>query len=520
MSTSPAHPPLPTGAARGTVVGTVLFAAFVYTLSAKGTVLQTEQIIQAFHLDRYRVQWITGSEGVVGLTAIFAAIHLTNVFGARRMFLVGAVCLGLGAAGTALARTPWQFGVAGVVRSCAALFAIPGLVVLMRLMPRRKGVIYCSYLAMIYGGQVLAEPLGSLLEFHPSWRALFVVIAACAAWSVLCALFLFPDDRPARGPEVPFAWPGMFLFAAMLGLVFFLLYRGNYLGWLVSTRIQLALAALAVVVALFAWRELVAPEPFIGLGVFAYRTAAVTLLAAACWSASLYGVAILLPQFLLLRGYQHWKTGWVILPMGLVLLATMVLGGFVRERVRHVWMLRLGLAGMAALSFWLARIDLYTPWQRLTAVTVAWGFCAGLCLPAIARLTYEGQLPEQAAATGAMKFFLRAFGATLGVLVGGVLFDRATAWGQDFVGDSITLGQGALQVTEPAMRDYMARHGSSPPEAAARADALLGHWVGLHAQVIGCRAALRFAAWLSAVGMVISCFVSRRKEISAFDSDD
>jgi MFS family permease len=519
MSTAAAQPSLPTGAAKWTVVGTLLLAAFVYTLNTKGTVLQTEQIIQAFHLDRYRVQWITGAEGIMGLVAIFAPLYFVKVHGVRRLFLAGAGCLALGSLGTMLARTPWQLGVAGVVRSCAALYAIPGLLLMMQLLPRRKALCYCSYLAMVYGGQVLAEPFGSLVEYHPSWRVLFVVIEACAWWFLLCAAFLFPRDRPTAGPATSFDWIGVPLFAAFLGLVFFLLYRGNYLGWLVNAWIGVAFGALAVVTVLFVWRELVAPEPFIDLTALTYRTVATTSLAAAFWSASLYGTAIQLPQYLLLRGYEHWKTGLVLLPAGLVLLATMVLGAFHRERARYVWTLRLGLAGMSALGFVLARVDLYTSWQWLTAVTSAWALCAGICLPIIGRLTYEGQLPEQAAATGALKFFLRAFGSTVGVLLAGILLDRAATWGLEYVRASITLGQGALQVTEPAMRDHMVRHGSTPAEAAAQTDALLGHWVNLHAEVIGYRTALRFCAWASAIATVISFFIHRRKEFSTFDSD-
>jgi hypothetical protein len=47
---------------------------------------------------------------------------------------------------------------------------------------------------------------------------------------------------------------------------------------------------------------------------------------------------------------------------------------------------------------------------------------------------------------------------------------------------------------------------------------LLGSWVEQHAVVIGYRSAFRFCAYLSGVGLVISFFISRRKEISVFDA--
>src|SRR5262249_33640621 len=151
-------------------------------------------IIQAFALDRYRNQWITGAEGVAGLTTLFAGIYLIKVFGARRTFLLGTVCLAVGALGESLARTPWELGLAGGVRSCAGCYSIPGPTILQRLVPGRTRFAYCTYLALVFGGQVMAEPVGALVAFNPSWRALYAGIGACGMALVLVALCLFPDD--------------------------------------------------------------------------------------------------------------------------------------------------------------------------------------------------------------------------------------------------------------------------------------------------------------------------------------
>jgi hypothetical protein len=70
----------------------------------------------------------------------------------------------------------------------------------------------------------------------------------------------------------------------------------------------------------------------------------------------------------------------------------------------------------------------------------------------------------------------------------------------------------------PGIRDHLLRHGSTPAEASALSEAVLGQWVDLHARVIGYRSGLRFCAYLSAAGLVVSCFISRRKEPSIFDA--
>jgi DHA2 family multidrug resistance protein len=517
MAASPAEPTLPTGVQKWTIVGTTLLGAFVFSLNARGSVLESPVIVQAFALDRYKVQWITGAEAVAGLTSLLASVYLIKLVGARRVFLLGTACLTAGCLGEALARTPWELFVAGTVRSCAGFYSIPGLTILQRQLPGHARFGYCTYLAMVFGGQVTVEPLGALLAFSPSWRTLFAALGVCGAGLVLIALFIFPDDRPRRRPEHGFDFAGAGLFVAIFGLVLFLLYRGNYLGWRVSTPIVTAALGVLAAVALFVWRQLVAAEPFLNLGGFAFRTVALAMVASGFWCAAMYGVAIQLSDCLLALGYEHWKTGWVILPMGLIVLAVMFLGGLVRDRGRLVWLFRVGLAGMTVTGFWLARIDVYTPWQWVMGVTSLWAVFAGMCMSPVSQLTFEGQSPEAAGATGGMKFFMRSFNGTVGILLAGVLIDQGAWWGLEFVRDSVVQGQGAVQADVPAIRDHLVRNGSTPAEAASQAEAVLGYWVNLHARVIGYRTGLRCCAFLSLAGLVVTCFIHRRKEVSIFD---
>jgi DHA2 family multidrug resistance protein len=518
MTASPDQPMSPTGARRWTVIGTAFAGAFVFSLNARGSILEIPVIIQAFALDRYKVQWIIGAEAAAGLTALFSSIYLIKLVGARWTFLLGVSCLTVGCVGEAMARTPGELLAAGVVRSCAGFLTIPGLTTLLRLLPDRGRFVSCTYLSLVYGGQVVAGPIGALLAFNPSWRLLFLILCLCGIALALIALFIFPDDRPARRPEHGFDFTGAGLFVLALVLILFLLYRGNYLGWRVSTPVWAAAGAVLVVLALFVWRELTAADPFLDLRAFTFRTVALAMLASAFWCAALDGVAVQLPNCLLVLGYEHRKTGWVILPMGLIVLSVMVLGGLVRDRGRLVWLFRFGLAGMTVTGFWLARIDVYTPWQWVMGVSSLWAVFAGMCLSPIAQLTFEGQGHEAAGATIGMKFFMRSFNGAVGILLAGILIERGTWWGQEFVRDSVVPGAGSLQAHLPELRDHLLRHGSAPTEAAAQADAVLSSWVNLHAQLIGYRTGLRLSAYLSAAGLLVSLLISRRKEASIFDA--
>jgi MFS family permease len=501
-------------------MGTLLLSAFSYTLSTKGTILEYDLIVQALGTDHYRNQWLTGPAAVLGLVGLFMPLYYMRVFGARRIYIVGAVCLAVGCLGAAVVRIPWHAGIFAAIRSGTGLVAIPGFTLFGRLMPTRRGLSTSIYLAVVYGGQVMAEPLGALLAFAPSWRVLFVILAGISLWLIVVAVVLFPDDRPATRPDKPFDALGATLLAMWVALVLFLLYRGNYLGWTVSTPIRLAAVGLVVVTGLFIWRQLTAAEPFVNLSAFGYPTVAVTMVCAALWSAALYGGAVQFSDYLLLRGYERWKAGRVMLPPALAIMTSMLLGAFIVRRPAYVWALRIGLAGMTVVGFQLAAADYYSSWQWLMAVSTLWGAFAGLCLPGIGRLVFEGQEPEAAASTGAIKFFMRGFGGTAGVLLAGVLLDRAAAWGLDFVRTSIVLGQGSLEAIEPGIQDHMTRRGSTEPEAAAQTTALIGSWVELHARIIGYRAVLRACALASGLALFIAFFIRTEKEFSVFDADE
>ena len=425
--------------------------------------LQVPVVTQAFGLDRYKIQWITGAEAVAGLTALLASIRLMKLAGARRVYLLGAFCLTAGCLGLALARTPGELFLSGTLRSCAGFYSIPGITILQRCGARHARFGYCTYLALVFGGQVTVEPLGALLLFNPSWQVLYTILGACGTGLLLVALCLFPDDRPGQRPQHGFDFTGAVLFVAIFGLVLFLLYRGNYLGWRVSTPIVSAALAILAAVALFIWRELVAAEPFLNLGGFAFRTVALAMVASGFWCGAMYGVAIQLPNCLLVLGYEHWKTGWVIMPMGLIVVVVMFLGGFVRHRGALVWLYRVGLAGMTIVGLWLARIDIYTPWQWVMGVSSLWAVFAGLCMSPVSQLTFEGQPAAAAGATGGMKFFMRSFNGAVGILMAGVLIDQGAWWGLDFVRDAIVQGQGAVQADLPGIRDHLVRHGESTP---------------------------------------------------------
>ena len=115
MSAAPAQQTTPTGTHRGTLIATILVAGFVFSLNARGYILESDVVTQAFGLDHYNIQWVTGPEGIAGLASLFTAVYLMKVFGARWVFLLGTGCMAVGALGESMARTPIELASQGSV---------------------------------------------------------------------------------------------------------------------------------------------------------------------------------------------------------------------------------------------------------------------------------------------------------------------------------------------------------------------------------------------------------------------
>jgi len=72
------------------------------------------------------------------------------------------------------------------------LYSIPGITILQRCLPRHARFGYCTYLALVFGGQVTVEPIGALLAFNPSWRLLFAALGVnIEAITLIVSVFMF-----------------------------------------------------------------------------------------------------------------------------------------------------------------------------------------------------------------------------------------------------------------------------------------------------------------------------------------
>lgn len=177
---------------------------------------------------------------ISGYAAAYAVFLITggrlgDLFGRKRIFLLGISGFGLASVVCGLATSPAMLIVGRVLQGLSAAAMAPqGLASIHALFPmHERSRALGMYGATVGLAAVIAQSIGGALIsadiFHLEWRIIFLINLPVIAAVLIAGLPLLPD---ARGDsKAPIDWVGVLLCAVTLGLLIVPLVEGRELGW-------------------------------------------------------------------------------------------------------------------------------------------------------------------------------------------------------------------------------------------------------------------------------------------------
>ncbi|MDL4819330.1 DHA2 family efflux MFS transporter permease subunit [Actinomadura opuntiae] len=376
------------------------------------------------------LQWV-----LAGYTAAFAlglvtSGRLGDLFGRRRLFLLGMTGFTLASLACALAPDPAFLIVARILQGLFGSVMIPqGLALVKVVFPPehlRKALIPFG---PVMGLATVAGPIlaGWLLQvdlFGGEWRSIFMinvpigVAVAALAWRVL-------PHRAGEDAAVRLDLTGVALLTAASALLIVPLVQGRELGWPVWTYAMMAGSAVAL--ALFVVSERRSRHPVITPSLFRKRSFVVGLLITGGFFAALS--AFTLVANLLLQLGMRWTAihaGLTLIPWALGTAVSVGLAGaFLAERLGRAT-LQLGLAvavaGLLALWWTVAHFGAaITSWNLAPALLVT-GFGSGLVFVPLVDYILGDATPEEAGTGAGMLNAVQQFAGAVGVAALGTVF--------------------------------------------------------------------------------------------------
>jgi EmrB/QacA subfamily drug resistance transporter len=249
--------------------------------------------------------------------------RLGDLFGHRRLFLIGIALFTLASLTCGLATTQWFLvtaraiqGLGGAIVSAVALSLIMNLFTEPADRARAMGI----YGFVAAGGGSIGVLLGGILTNALNWHWIFLVNIPIGVLVLALSLRLLPTARgPVAAGRLDIA--GALTVTASLILAVYAIVNGNDVGWTSAQTIGL-LAGAAALLAIFLGIEARVRAPLIPLGLFRQRSLATANVMAILWAAAMFAWFFLSALYLqLVLGYSALLVGLAFLPANLIMAA-------------------------------------------------------------------------------------------------------------------------------------------------------------------------------------------------------
>jgi EmrB/QacA subfamily drug resistance transporter len=247
--------------------------------------------------------------------------RLGDLFGHRRLFLIGITVFTLASLACGLSTTQWMLvsartvqGLGGAVASAVSLSLM--MTLFTEPADRAKAMGIFGFVAS--GGGSIGVLLGGVLTDVINWHWIFLVNFPIGILVVVLSLRLLPGDQGVTtGRRLDVA--GAVTVTAALMLAVYAIVNGNQAGWGSAQTVGL-LAAAAALLGVFFVIESRVSSPLVPLGLFRLRNIAVSNVVGVLWAAAMFAWFFLSALYLqLVLGFSPLQVGLAFLPANLIM---------------------------------------------------------------------------------------------------------------------------------------------------------------------------------------------------------
>ena len=353
---------------RGWITLNIWIGAYMSTLDASIVNISLPTIVRSLDTHLTAVAWVVMAYLIVITGCLLLMGRLSDLFGQRRIYLLGFLTFTLGSAFCGFSPTIYFLIGSRMLQGLgASALMANGSAILTTAYPEEDRGKALGILGSVISAGFLTGPiLGGFLVEHLGWRSIFFINLPIGAVGIYLSSKVFDKDGPAEKARLDLLGALLiFLFLASLLLFLNRMARGSgplLWGWVFPLLLCLGLFMLV---------ELRSPSPLVDLKLFRRRLFVSSLGASflSFWMGAAH--TFVMPFFLQnILEFSPAKAGMFIFPVGLTVMATAPLGGRFSDRVgvRIPATLGLTLTALAVFSFTLltpSANDLDILWRQV-----------------------------------------------------------------------------------------------------------------------------------------------------------
>ena len=405
----------------------VSLATFSTYLDNNVTNVAIPTIQRSLHLSIAGLEWVVSSYILVFASLLLLGGRLADMFGRRRMFMIGLTVFTTASLAAGLAGTGGELIGARLVQGLGAALLVPTtLAIIMATFdnPRERTSAIGAWTAIGAMALAFGPLIGGYISQHFRWGWIFFInvpIGVITAAIAIPAMLESRDESVVRRLDVP----GLITSAVSLFGLTYALIEGHDKGW-TSAPIMAAFGVAAVTAAAFVAIESRAQSPLVATRLFRSRVFTGGTTVMMLWAFGILGIYFFTSIYLqTILGFSPTKAGLAFVPMAICLAIFASLAPQVAPRIGAHRTVGLGMAVMAAGLYLFARLGGGATFAGLMPGFLMFGAGAGLMNVPLTNAVLHSMPPERSGVASALLNASRELAGLLGVtVIGAVLRSR------------------------------------------------------------------------------------------------
>ena len=404
------------------------FALFAIAISSTGITDVLTDMGNDLNTSTSEQTWIINAYMLVVAAFVVAGGQLGDIYGRRKMFVIGVCVFMAGSVLIAIAGNTDGVIAGRVVQGMGAAAIMPATLSIIDVAfpPRQRSLAFGVWGAVIGIGFALGPLVGGLLTELLSWHWLFWINVPICATALSFAFWAVSESRDeGRSRSVDFigiAILAIAMFAIVLGLD-----QGEQWGWGSAAVLGLLFGS-AIMFAVFVAVESKIKQPLVHLVLFKRKAFIVgnvgTFIVTWALIAALFFVSNYLQNFLLLD-YSALKAGIGILPLGAGMFVASMISGRLVKIIGARWMLTLGMLLLAGGFFILVDVSRHSDYSDFWLPMAVCGIGLGLTFGPFSAIAVASADVKRAGEASGIVNMSRYAGAALGMAICTVLYNSA-----------------------------------------------------------------------------------------------
>jgi len=373
------------------------------------------------------LQWVIDAYALTLAALLLTAGSLADLYGRRRLYLIGLVVFTAASALCGTARSPLMLELSRALQGVggAVMFSVSLALLANAFRGKDRGVAFGIWGALA-GIAVATGPLiGGALVSGASWRWIFlvnlpigVIALAITGWKVAES-----RDEGATRPD----WPGFVAFSGALACLIYALIESGRVGF-GATSVIVNFVAAGVLLVAFVVIEVRGTHPMFDLGLFRVPTFVGGDVAAFGVSAGIFSVILYLVLYLQdVLGYSALQTGLRMLLLSGGVLAASGIAGRLSAKAPVRALIGPGLVMVGVGLLLMRGLTATAAWTHLIPGLIVAGIGVGMVNPPLASTAVGVVAPRRAGMASGINSTFRQVGIATGIALLGTLFANRLA---------------------------------------------------------------------------------------------